>query len=73
MLVIKVPSADGTETYTIRQVADGVWVCDCPDHVFHSHGAPYACKHLTGLATSLAGFVTSAKKSDAAVKLLESL
>ncbi len=70
MFVVTVPSADKSKTYTVRKVAEGVWTCDCQDHVNRSHGEKYCCKHVADLAVSLAGFVSVAKMSKKAQEVL---
>ena len=70
MFVITVPSADKKKAYTVRLVGNGVWVCDCRDHVYHSHGQKHCCKHIAGVAKSLAQFATVAKKSEKAMEIL---
>jgi hypothetical protein len=68
MFTITIPSADQSKTYTLRKV-EGVWTCDCPDHLHRSHGKAYVCKHIADLVVSL-GFVVSAPKSKKAEEVL---
>lgn len=70
MFVITVPSETATKAYTVRKVADDVWTCDCSDHVYHSHGQKFACKHIASIAKSLAAFTVVAKKSKKAEQIL---
>lgn len=70
MFTVTVPSHDGSKTYTLRKV-EGVWVCDCHDHVHRSNGKAYVCKHIADVVTSF-GFVVSAPKSKRAEEILAS-
>lgn len=72
MLTMTVPSSKRGETHTIRLVAEGIWTCDCPDHVYRAAGKPYVCKHIAKLAVSLASFATkTGAKSKSAENVLE--
>jgi hypothetical protein len=74
MFVVTVPSSKPGTVYTVRKAAESVWVCDCPDHVNRSHGAPFVCKHIAGIAADLADFATkTAAKSKRAAEILDEL
>lgn len=69
--VITVPSkTDASKAYTVRK-SGHVWTCDCPDHVFHSNGQPFTCKHIAGVSKSLFLHVQQSALSKAAARTLQ--
>lgn len=71
MFKLEIPSSDGTKVYQVRKVADSVWTCDCPDHLYRSNGETYVCKHIGQVLKSLTFFAEGAKgKSKAAEELV---